>query len=77
MGGDQPANGIQLSGAEAVAASQLDRFEPELARAVLSLDVHCAGSLQSKLVKKTRYGPGMPLILGIQEYPPLFQFAQQ
>src|SRR3990170_3665273 len=49
MGGDQPANGIQLSGAEAVAASQLDRFEPELARAVLSLDVHCAGSLQSKL----------------------------
>ena len=37
----------------------------------------CAGSLQSKLVKKTRYGPGMPLILGIQECSLLFPFAQQ
>ena len=77
MGVDDPANQIQFSGGEAVATGQFDRLEPELARAVLSLDVHCAGSLQSKLVKKTRYGPGMPLILGIQEYPPLFQFAQQ
>jgi hypothetical protein len=40
MGVDDPANDIQLSGAEAVAASQFDRFEPELAGAVLSLDVH-------------------------------------
>ena len=40
MGVDDPANHIQLSGVEAVATSQLDRFEPELARAVLSLDVH-------------------------------------
>ena len=40
MGVDDPANGIQLSGTEAVAASQLDRFEPELAGAVLSLHVH-------------------------------------
>ena len=40
MGGDQPANGIQLSSAEAVAAGQLDRFEPEFAGGVLSLDVH-------------------------------------
>ena len=37
----------------------------------------CAGSLQSKLVKKTRYGPGMPLILGIQKCSLLFPFAQQ
>ena len=39
----------------------------------------CAGSLQSKLVKKTRYGPGMRLILGIQECSPLVlvPFAQQ
>jgi hypothetical protein len=37
MGVDDPANDIQLSGAEAVATSQLDRFEPELAGAVLSL----------------------------------------
>jgi hypothetical protein len=40
MGVDEPANDIQLSSAEAVAASQLDRFEPKLAGAVLSLDVH-------------------------------------
>jgi hypothetical protein len=40
MGVDDPANHIQLSGVEAVATGQLDRFEPELARAVLSLDVH-------------------------------------
>jgi len=37
---DDPANHIQLSRSEAVATGQLDRFEPELARAVLSLDVH-------------------------------------
>ena len=36
----------------------------------------CAGSLQSKLVKNTRYGPGMSLILGIQERSPLFRSAQ-
>jgi hypothetical protein len=37
---DEPANDIQFSGIESLATSQLDRFEPELARAVLSLDVH-------------------------------------
>jgi len=35
----------------------------------------CAGSLQSKLVKNTRYGPGIPLILGIQKCSPLFPVA--
>src|SRR6266542_5420196 len=40
MGVDEPADDVQLSGAEAVATSQLDRLEPELAGAVLSLDVH-------------------------------------
>src|SRR3990172_12159039 len=40
MGVDGPANHVQLSGVEAVATGQLDRFEPELARTVLSLDVH-------------------------------------
>src|SRR5713101_735245 len=37
---DDPANDIQLSGVEAVATGQFDRFEPKLAGAVLSLDVH-------------------------------------
>jgi hypothetical protein len=37
---DEPANDIQFSSAEAVAASYLDRFDPELAGAVLSFDVH-------------------------------------
>src|SRR3989304_1862083 len=40
MGVDDPTNHIQFSGVEAVATGQFDRFEPELARAVLSLDVH-------------------------------------
>jgi len=37
---DDPANDIQLSGVETVATGQFDRFEPKLAGAVLSLDVH-------------------------------------
>src|SRR3972149_5569182 len=36
----------------------------------------CGGSLQSKLVKKTRYGPGMPLTLGIQISWLLFTLTQ-
>ena len=36
----------------------------------------CGGSLQSKLVKKARYGPGMPLTLGIQISWLLFALAQ-
>lgn len=40
MGVDDPANRIQLSRVETVATSQLGRFKLELARAVVSLDVH-------------------------------------
>jgi hypothetical protein len=36
---DEPANSIQLGSAKAVAPSELDRGEPELARRVLSLDM--------------------------------------
>ena len=37
---DHPANSRQLLSAEALATSQLHRFEPELAGAALSLDVN-------------------------------------
>jgi hypothetical protein len=37
---DDSANHAQFVGIEAVTPGQLDRFEPELAGAVLSLDVH-------------------------------------
>jgi hypothetical protein len=37
---DDSANHVQFVGAEAVTPRQLDRFEPELAGAAPSLDVH-------------------------------------
>jgi hypothetical protein len=76
MGVDDTANDIQISGAEAVATSQLDRVEPELAGPVLSLDVHVRRLITVEAGKKTRYGPGMPLILGIQRCSLLSPFAR-
>src|SRR5215813_2147586 len=40
MGPDQAPDRIQFSSAEAVATSEFDRLQPELAGAPLSLDVH-------------------------------------
>src|SRR5262249_16469045 len=40
MDTDQAPDGIHFPSAEAVAASEFDRLEPELARAPLPLDVH-------------------------------------
>ena len=66
---DDSANRVQFVGAEAVTSGQLDRFEPELAGALLSRSTcTCVGSLQSKLVKKNRYGPGMLLIKLAREH---------
>ena len=76
MSGDQPTNGIQLSSAKTVAACQLDRFEPKLAGAVLSLDVHVRGivAVEAGEEKPIRPGDALdPWHSGI----PLFQFAQQ
>jgi hypothetical protein len=74
---DEPANDIQLSGAEAVVASQFDRFQPELARAVLSLDVYTRRLVAVEAGEEDRYGPGMPLILGIQGCPSIVGFVNQ
>ena len=54
---DGSANHIQLPGAETVVAGEPERLDPELAGLLLALNVHVGGSLQSKLVKKNRYGP--------------------
>src|SRR5436309_1329518 len=57
MGVDEPADDVQLSGAEAVATSQLDRLEPELAGAVLSLDVHVRGLIAVEAGEEDSIGP--------------------
>jgi hypothetical protein len=62
---DESPDQVQLAGAEALIASQAGRLKPEFAGLVLATCT-CGGSLPSKLVKKIRYGPGMPLIRGIQ-----------
>jgi hypothetical protein len=77
MYADEPTNPIQLSGVEAVVSSQLDGSSQNLQVLSSRSTCTCAGSLQSKLVKNTRYGPGIPLIRGIQEGPPSSSFAQQ
>src|SRR5438094_8755944 len=48
---------VQLSGAEAVATSQLDRLEPELAGAVLSLDVHVRRLIAVEAGEEEPIGP--------------------
>jgi hypothetical protein len=65
MGLDDSANPVQLSGLEAVIAGKPKRLEPVLARPVLALHMNVRRFIESKLVKKNRYGPGMPVTRGM------------
>jgi len=76
MSVDEPADGIQLPSAEAVVASQLDRFEPELAGAVLSLDVHVRRLVAVEAGEEKPIRPGDALDPW-HSVMPLLQFAQQ
>src|SRR5437870_5930841 len=60
------ADPSQLVSCKPVVAREHQRLQPELARAPVSLHMDVGGSLQSKLVKKNRYGPGMPVTRGTQ-----------
>src|SRR5438552_4452313 len=68
---DDATDHVQLPSSEPMVPREGDRFQPELAGPPLALDMQCGGSLQSKLVKKDRYGPAMPLIRGMCLDPPL------
>lgn len=76
MGGYQPTNGIQLSSAKTVAACQLDRIEPKLAGAVLSLDVHVRRLVTVEAGEEEPIRPG-DVLNPWHSGMPLFQFAQQ
>lgn len=65
MGLDEPADLIQLPSAEAVRTRQTKWLQPNLQVLSSRSTCTCGGSLQSKLVKKTRYGPGIPRMRGI------------
>src|SRR6266516_6343846 len=57
---DSPNHG-QLARAEAVAAGKSDRFEPELARRVLSLDVHMCWFVAVEAREEESVRPRNPL----------------
>src|SRR2546428_13757419 len=63
---DKSPDHVELAGAEALIAREAERLKPELQVLFSRSTCTCGDSLQSKLVKKIRYGPAMPLILGIQ-----------
>lgn len=63
---DDSADHVQLVSAEAVVRANSIGSSQNLHVLLSRSTCTCVASLQSKLVKKNRYGPGMPLILGIQ-----------
>ena len=65
-----------FSCAEAVATSQLDRLEPELAGVVLSFDVHVRRLIAVEAGEEDPIRPRDALILGIAGYSLLFPSAQ-
>lgn len=69
MGLDDSPNQVQLSGPEAMIPRKLQAFQPEFAGPLLPFHMYVRWLIAVELVKKNRYGPGIPLIRGIQKCP--------
>jgi hypothetical protein len=60
MGQDDSSNHIQLTRAEPVAMGKAERFEPELARLVLALDVDVRGLIAVEAGEEEAIRPSDP-----------------
>ena len=67
---DETTNFSQFFRRETIICTQIQGVQPELTNKLSLCTWTCFGSLQSKLKKKNRYGPGIPFTVGTIAQPP-------